>query len=147
MATLQDAVIAALESDATLAGLITGGFYDATDFDRDGWTLADVERLPSGRIKPFATLRWGAERPGGGLNTSGRLRVDIYFYADAGQSVIRQAIRRTITLLHLRSFSTTTESVARGQWVPGGTGETVADELGGLPTNSARFDFTYSWRD
>lgn len=147
MATLQEAVIAVLEGDPTLAGLITGGIFDAVDMDRDGWTLSDVERTASGRVKPFAVLRWGADRPGGGLLTSGRQSVEVFFYADAGYSVIRQAKRQAIKLLHLAAFTTDFESIARARWVSGGLGDTTAPELGGLPVNSARFDVTFAWRD
>lgn len=146
LATLQNTVIGVLEGDATLAGLLTGGVYDATDFDRDGWTLQDVQRTPSGRVMPFAALRWGQDRPGGGLTCSARQSLEIYFYADAGFETIRQAKRQAIKLLHQQAFTTTFESIARAVWV-GGQGETVADELGNLPMLSARFDFTYAWRE
>jgi len=142
---LEQAVRELLEGDEVLSDLLTGGIYDADEMDRDNWTLQNVKRAPSGRLLPFAVLRWGGDVPGGGLNTSGRVTLDVWIYEDSGFSHIRPAMERVRELLHLRSFSTSEKSVARGMWL-GGLGEGVADELGKASRNRARIQFTYAWR-
>lgn len=142
---LEQAVRDHLAADAALSALLKGGIYDAPEMDRDNWTLQNVQRAPSGRLLPFAVLRWGGDVPGGGLNTSGRVTLDVWLYEDSGFANIRPAMERVRELLHLRSFSTDEKSVARGKWL-GGLGEGVADELGMASRNRARIQFTYAWR-
>lgn len=142
---LEQTVRTLLESDAALSALLPGGIYDAEEMDRDNWTLQNVQRAPSGRLLPFAVLRWGGDVPGGGLNTSGRVTLDVWLYEDSGFSHIRPAMERARELLHLQSFNTDDKSVARGMWL-GGLGEGVADELGKASRNRARIQFTYAWR-
>lgn len=142
---LEDTIRATLEADTTLVALLTGGIFDASEMDRDGWTLNNVSRTTAGRIKPFAVLRWSGPRPGGGLLTSGRQTVTIWLYEDTGFTSVRLARERLFTLLDKKYFTTTEKSAVRGLWI-GGIDEDTADELGGASLTGARYQFTYARR-
>lgn len=145
MSRLEDAVRTTLEGDTTLMALLTGGIFDAGEMDRDGWTLNNVSRTSTGRIKPFAVLRWGGAVRGGGLLRSGRQTVSVWLYEDTGYTSVRLARERLHALLDRMYFTTTEKSAVRGLWI-GDIDEATADELGGASATGARFQFTYARR-
>lgn len=145
MATLEAATKTLLTGDATLMAILTGGLHDAADMDRDGWTLDNVERTPTGRIKPFGVVRWGSDNPFGPLGNyvAGRRFLNLWLYEDTGLDNIRAAKRRAKTLLHRQYFSTDNEGLVRLKWA-GNLGEGVADELGGASCERIRFEVIYT---
>ncbi len=95
MASLQDTIRLALEGDATLTAILTGGIFDASELDREGLSLGDVQDT-NNKVKPCAVLRWRGSNPTGPtdrLNAEARF-LEVYLYEDMGTVNIEAARRR-----------------------------------------------------
>ncbi len=140
MASLQDATLAILSGDGTLAALLTGGFFEKSGGQgRLGMTLGDFVKEANGvTIKPTGVLIWGNEVVDPRLLDSMDQFVSFYLYEDSGYSTIRTAARRTILLLNRTFVTSDDESIALCRWA-GNLGEVNAEELDGMPMNVVRF--------
>ncbi len=142
MASLQDTIRLALEGDATLTAILTGGIFDASELDREGLSLGDVQDT-NNKVKPCAVLRWRGSNPTGPtdrLNAEARF-LEVYLYEDMGTVNIEAARRRIKQLLHRQSFLATNFGLVWLRWA-GDQGEFSADELGGASADMARFEVT-----
>lgn len=95
--TTRDDVRAVLEADATLIGLLTGGFHSGGTINRQdtpGAFDANSEILPCLLVNARPTT------PAGPFKHSAREFVDVYLYQRSGYDVIDQAIEQVYTLLH-----------------------------------------------
>lgn len=95
--SMRETVKTALENDATLAGVLTGGVWSETEISR-------VETAgafdANGEVLPCALVREETETPWGPLPTSSRLYLAIYLYQRRGYDRIDAAMERIFTLLH-----------------------------------------------
>ena len=94
------AILATLQDDASLAGILTGGLYDGTvinDISRQATPAAYddySELLPCAIVKPET------QAPAGPHPDSSRLFVTIWFYQQSGSADIDAARIRAYHLLH-----------------------------------------------
>lgn len=94
------AILAALQDDATLAGILTGGLYDGTvinDISRQATPAAYDEYS---ELKPCAIVKPETQAPAGPHPDSSRLFVTIWFYQQSGSADIDVARIRAYHLLH-----------------------------------------------
>lgn len=149
MTTLREAFKAALEGDATLVAILTGGIYDSDELGRTGLTPDSVAREADGvTMKPAAVIRWRGENQSA-LKTdtiSERRFVELYLYADRGHAVLEQAKQRAKALLHRRQLGPTDDGLGLNfiLWVDS-RGEFVADELQGAAADRLRFVVDSTW--
>lgn len=145
MATLRAAFRLALESDATLTGLATGGIYDADEMDFTGIGAGQAARETDGvTLKPFLAIRWRAATPFGPYPVGGeRETVEVYAYDDGshGYATVESIISRLKALVHDAYLSASDRDLAHAQWIYA-SGETPADELGGAACKFCRFSVT-----
>ncbi len=95
--SLQGDVRAAMETDPTLAELLTGGIYTGVEITRQDMPGAfnEVsEILPCALVKAPFTIKIGP------YGDSARTTIQIYFYQRAGTEVITAAMSRTVALLN-----------------------------------------------
>jgi hypothetical protein len=136
MPSLRDTIRTTLVNDVTLAGILTGGIYDADQLDREGIEQSTI-RDSQLRIKPFAVLRWRASNPFGPEVLPAEERfVEIYFYEDSGTAGIEAAKTRTKTLLHRKYFTATGTGIVFVTWA-GDLGEIPPGEAGRELGNSS----------
>ena len=93
-------ILAALQGDSALAGILTGGVYDGTvvgDISRQATPAAydsNSELLPCAILKPET------QAPAGPHPDSSRLFVTIWFYQQSGSAAIDAGRERAYQLLH-----------------------------------------------
>lgn len=142
MASLRDTIRLALEGDATLTAILTGGVYDASELDREGLSLSDVSKQADGvRIKPTAVLRWRGSNPTDQSDFIPGVEsrfMEVWVYADQGYATIDSAIRRIKTLLDLHYFTSDNEGLTYLRWA-GDIGEIEAPELGNATADRSRY--------
>jgi hypothetical protein len=143
MASLQDTIRLGLEADGSLTTILTGGIFDASELDREGLSLGDVQDPTTKKVKPCAVLRWRGSSPTGPtdrLNAEARF-LEVYLYEDMGTVNVEAAKRRLKQLLHRQSFLAANFGLVWLRWA-GDFGEFSADELGGASADMARFEVT-----
>ena len=93
-------ILAALQGDSQLAGILTGGVYD-------GAQVGDISRQATpaaydgnSELKPCAILKPETQAPAGPHPDSSRLFVTIWFYQQSGSAEIDAARIRAYHLLH-----------------------------------------------
>ena len=93
-------VLAALQDDAQLAGILTGGVYD-------GMEVSDISRQVTpaayddySELKPCAILKPETQAPAGPHPDGSRLFVTIWFYQQNGSAAIDAGRVRAYHLLH-----------------------------------------------
>jgi len=94
------AILATLQDDASLAGILTGGLYDGTvinDISRQATPAAYDEYS---ELKPCAIVKPETQAPAGPHPDSSRLFVTIWFYQQSGSADIDVARIRAYHLLH-----------------------------------------------
>jgi len=94
------AILATLQDDASLAGILTGGLYDGTvinDISRQATPAAYDEYS---ELKPCAIVKSETQAPAGPHPDSSRLFVTIWFYQQSGSADIDVARIRAYHLLH-----------------------------------------------
>jgi len=94
---MRETVRALLANDPTLAGLLTGGVYGATEISRQN-TAAAFDA--NGELLPCALVKLETETPGGPYDTSSRQFILILFYQRSGRTTIDAAVARAFTLLN-----------------------------------------------
>ena len=94
------AILAALQSDAQLSAILTGGLYDGAE-------VADISRqaTPAAyddncELKPCAILKPETQAPAGPHPDSSRLFVTVWFYQQSGSAAIDAGRVRAYQLLH-----------------------------------------------
>lgn len=93
-------IIAALQDDTQLAGILTGGVYDGNavgDISRQATPAAYDEYS---ELKPCAIVKPETQAPAGPHPDSSRLFVTIWFYQQSGSAAIDVARIRAYHLLH-----------------------------------------------
>ncbi len=93
-------ILDALQGDATLAGILTGGVYD-------GMEVSDISRQATpaaydaySELKPCAILKPETQAPAGPHPDSSRLYVTIWFYQQSSSAAIDAGRERVYHLLH-----------------------------------------------
>jgi hypothetical protein len=128
MATLKASVLAILNDDVALSGIITGGVFDADSLPNGGLTVATIAKESNGvTIQPTGVLRWRERNPVRGISYAARQFVEIYLYDDPshGRDNIDYGKRRIWELLNKRWVTNTDhERMAYLVW---------AGDLGELP--------------
>lgn len=106
MATLRAAIKGALENDATLAGLLTGGVYDRRGISR---TLTPAAFDANGAIEPCAVVTEEVTSPIGHREWAfERVHFLVWLYEDegGGYGTIDQAKLRVRYVLHNQTVAT-----------------------------------------
>ncbi len=144
MADVREALRAFLAADATLAGLLTGGVFDADVLGADG-ALPSVVFDSAGRLKPCAVIRWRGAVPGSILEFTERSTCEIYFYTQYGYSTIWAAQRRCKTLINRKMPLSVNEFTGLNyfEWIDN-FGEYSADEYQGAAADRSRYALHYS---
>jgi len=146
VATLREKVKNILEADTTLMSMLSGGVFDAADFDRDGMSRDDVPTdADDMTILPFATIRYR------GMNDYGPRKIDaergsveVYIYQDVGYGTIEAAAQRVKTLLN-RKYIWDASDYSMGHLVFSHVSGEIPDEgLGNAPCKFVRFSLTRS---
>ena len=93
-------ILGALQDDAQLAGILTGGVYD-------GMEVSDISRQVTpaayddySELKPCAILKPETQAPAGPHPDGSRLFVTIWFYQQNGSAAIDAGRERAYQLLH-----------------------------------------------
>jgi hypothetical protein len=86
-----------LENDATLAAVLTGGFYATREVTRQDTPAAFDD---NGEIEPCLLVKLETDTPVGPYVRGSRLYFNVIFYQRSGYDVIDQALERTYDLLH-----------------------------------------------
>lgn len=93
-------ILAALQGDAQLTAILTGGVYDGTE-------VADISRQATpaayddySELKPSAILKPETQAPAGPHPDGSRLYVTLWFYQQSGSSAIDAGRVRAYQLLH-----------------------------------------------
>lgn len=134
-----------LAADATLAAILTGGIYDASELPEDGLTPSGVPGAfdAVGRLSPVAVVRFSTMTETELIGASKRRFFQIWIYDDVGYANIDTAQARCRVLLHRRKrFKTDGGTVYYTTWVDD-TDEMRAEELGGKPMGMSRYYFDY----
>lgn len=137
MAEITAATRALLEADATLVALATGGIWDASELDQNGLSVDGITDS-RGRLLPTVVLRWRGSVPAEIVKFSETGYVEMYFYANSGQTVIRQMMARVKVLLHRQRVTATGTGANFFSWV-NDIGEYVAEELNNAAANMSRY--------
>ena len=94
------AILQALQNDAALMALLTGGLYD-------GLEVSDISRQATpdaydewGEMKPVGILKPESQAPRGPHPDSARLFVTLWLYQQAGSAAIDAARERAYHVLH-----------------------------------------------
>lgn len=94
------AILATLQGDASLVGILTGGVYDGTE-------VSDVSRQTTppayddySELKPCAIVKPETQAPAGPHPDGSRLYVTIWFYQQSGSAAIDAGRVRAYQLLH-----------------------------------------------
>mgnify|MGYP001179530805 CR=1 FL=1 len=98
MIDVKATIIALMQADATLMGLLVGGVYGVAELrpGMDGPTPFDA----FGRVRPCALVRREVSTAAGPRGRFSRQFLVIFFYDSAGYEVITEAMNRTRALLH-----------------------------------------------
>lgn len=144
MATLRETVKTTLTGDDDWDELLTGGTFDAADFDREGMSLDNIPTVSGGvRIAPFAVIRWRASNPFGPFPVDAEQQsFEVYIYADIGYAAIEQAVGLAKSLLHDQYLTADDRALAHVIYTFI-SGEVPADELGGAPCQFIRFSVNH----
>lgn len=144
MATLRATVKSTLTNDEDWEELLTGGTFDAADFDREGMSLDNIPTVSGGvRIDPFAVIRWRSSNPFGPFPVSAEQQsFEVYIYDDLGYTTIEQAVSLAKSLLHDVYLTADDRALAHVIYTFI-SGEVPADELGGAPCQFIRFSVNH----
>jgi len=101
MATLRETILAALQTDATLAAILTGGVYGEPVSKTYTPGASDGDK--GGKLKPCAVLSFETSAPDGPIPGCERQFFTVYFYDHRGYANIDAAQRRVKVLLDRRA--------------------------------------------
>lgn len=143
--TIRADVLATLEADATLTGILTGGIYDSSELPTDGLTRTSAPSAFDGvRVKPCGLIRWRTMGETEIVGHSRRRFFQIFFYQVAGQVQIEAAQDRCRALLHPRKpFTTDGGQVYYTSWVTD-VNDLIAEELDGAAMGYSDFYADYA---
>lgn len=94
------AILAALQGDATLAGILTGGLYDGTVINDISRQATPTAYDDYSELKPCAILKPETQAPAGPHPDGSRLYVTLWFYQQSGSAAIDAGRVRAYHLLH-----------------------------------------------
>ena len=93
-------ILAALQGDAALAGILTGGMYDGTEVNDISRQATPAAYDQNSELLPCAILKPENQSPAGPHPDGSRLFVTVWFYQQAGSAAIDLARIRAYHLLH-----------------------------------------------
>lgn len=93
-------ILAALQGDTTLAGILTGGLYDGTEINDISRQATPAAYDDYSELKPCAILKPETQAPAGPHPDGSRLFVTIWFYQQNGSAAIDAGRVRAYQLLH-----------------------------------------------
>lgn len=93
-------ILAALQGDAQLASILTGGVYDGTEVDDISRQATPAAYDQYSELLPCAILKPETQAPAGPHPDGSRLFVTIWFYQQSGSAAIDLARIRAYHLLH-----------------------------------------------
>lgn len=93
-------IFAALEGDAVLATILTGGLYDGTEVNDISRQATPAAYDDYSEMKPCAILKPETQAPAGPHPDSSRLFVTLWFYQQNGSAAIDAGRERAYQLLH-----------------------------------------------
>ena len=144
MATMRDALRTALEGDATLVGLLTGGVYDASELGSDGALPSSVFSSLA-LIQPCAVIRWRGEAPKEIREFTERRYVEIWYYADSSAVASLEAAKeRAKVVLHRQQLSNVTGKGLNYVEFVDSQGEFTAEEYQNAAADMSRYIVYYS---
>ena len=130
------AILAALQGDAALMSLLTGGLYD-------GIAVTDISRQATPdaydawqEMKPVGLLKPESQAPAGPHPHGARLFVALWLYQQAGSAAIDAARERAYQVLHRSQLAG-----SGGMWEVLHAGDTLGAEVQalGVPVIMSRF--------
>jgi len=90
----------ALEGDAALAAILTGGLYDGTEVNDISRQATPAAYDDYSELKPCAIVKPETQAPAGPHPDSSRLFVTLWFYQQSGSAAIDAGRVRAYHLLH-----------------------------------------------
>lgn len=99
-------LVAHLQADTTLAALLPGGVYDATEVGVVSRQTTPGAFDSNQELRPCALVQARTVQPAGGAIDAALTGVTIYFYQRTGFTQIDQARQRVYALLHLQRLAT-----------------------------------------
>ena len=93
-------ILATLQGDATLAGILTGGLYDGTEVNDISRQATPAAYDEYSELKPCAIVKPETQAPAGPHPDGSRLYVTIWFYQQSGSAAIDAGRVRAYQLLH-----------------------------------------------
>lgn len=129
-----------LADDTTLSALLTGGIFDAQDFDQEGLSMDNVPRDTDGvTILPNLVIRWQASTLFSSYKIGAEAQtVELYFYDHLGYDTIEAALSRGKVLLHDIYMEADDRGLAHIRWAFHSR-QSTADELGNAPMMFSRY--------
>jgi len=100
-------VVAALQGDATLGTLLTGGVYDQLVVGEISRQKTPAAFDAFKELKPCALVMGESSTPWGPMHDSGRVYFLVWLYQQHGAQTIESARTRVYKLLHRKQLSTT----------------------------------------
>lgn len=97
-----DAIVTALQNDATLMSTLAGGIHRAVEISRQvtpGAFDGNRELLPCALVRQESATTWGPH------DNSGRLYVAVWFYERSGYENVEAARKRVYTVLHRQKLT------------------------------------------
>lgn len=93
-------IFAALEGDAALSAILTGGLYDGTEVNDISRQATPAAYDDYSELKPCAIVKPETQAPAGPHPDGSRLYVTIWFYQQSGSAAIDAGRVRAYQLLH-----------------------------------------------
>ncbi len=93
-------IFTALEGDAVLATILTGGLYDGTEVNDISRQATPAAYDDYSEMKPCAIVKPETQAPAGPHPDSSRLFVTLWFYQQSGSAAIDAGRERAYQLLH-----------------------------------------------
>lgn len=93
-------IFSALEGDAALATILTGGLYDGTEVNDISRQATPAAYDDNSELKPCAIVKPETQAPAGPHPDSSRLFVTLWFYQQNGSAAIDAGRERAYQLLH-----------------------------------------------
>lgn len=93
-------ILAALQGDTQLAGILAGGVYDGTEINDISRQATPAAYDEYSELLPCAIVKPETQTPAGPHPDSSRLFVTIWFYQQSGSAAIDAARVRAYHLLH-----------------------------------------------
>ncbi len=93
-------ILAALQGDTTLAGILTGGLYDGTEINDISRQATPAAYDQYSELLPCAIVKPETQAPAGPHPDGSRLFVTVWFYQQSGSAAIDAGRERAYQLLH-----------------------------------------------